>query len=124
MKLTEWKRVYKKRDKTKDKTITVEAINQFDINSSTQRAFVKAMAMHWIWLYVYHWEWLPRDEDSQVIKDLIENINKAENQEELEKCYFEIANSTDNKEIIKKAVNKCKDRKGILNKDVKPEEIK
>lgn len=36
-----------------------EAATQFDINKTTQRAFAKAIAMHWIWLYVFRWEDLP-----------------------------------------------------------------
>lgn len=37
----------------------VQPATQFDINKATQRAFAKAIAMHWVWLYVFRWEDLP-----------------------------------------------------------------
>lgn len=40
-----------------------EAANAFDINKTIQRAFTKAIAMHWLWLYVYRGEDFP-DEDT------------------------------------------------------------
>ena len=40
---------------------TCNAATQFDINKTIQRAFAKAIAMHWIWLYVFRWEDLPED---------------------------------------------------------------
>lgn len=45
--------------KTKYWEKTCEAATQFDINKAIQRAFTKAIAMHWIWLYVFRWEDLP-----------------------------------------------------------------
>ena len=38
---------------------TVKAASTFDINKSIQRAFAKAMAMHWVGLYVFRGEDLP-----------------------------------------------------------------
>lgn len=43
----------------------------FDINKTIQRAFAKAIAMHWIWLYVFRWEDLPNEEEeTQVVSKL------------------------------------------------------
>ena len=45
--------------KTKYETKTVPWATAFDINKTIQRAFTKAIWMHWLWLYVYRWEDLP-----------------------------------------------------------------
>lgn len=57
---------------------TVEWATTFDINKAIQRAFTKAIAMHWIWLYVYRWEDLPDywNEASGVIKKETKDLSK------------------------------------------------
>lgn len=45
----------------KNQEIKYENIKSTDIQNTLQRAFAKAIAMHWIWLYVYRWEDLPED---------------------------------------------------------------
>lgn len=40
---------------------SVAPADLFDINKTIQRAFAKAIALHWIWLYVYRGEDLPED---------------------------------------------------------------
>ena len=53
----------------------VEAADAFDINKSIQRAFTKAIAMHWIGLYVYRGEDLPSDDEKVRApkKDILES---------------------------------------------------
>lgn len=46
----------------KNQAIKFEDIKSTDIMNTTQRAFAKAIAMHWIWLYVYRWEDLPEED--------------------------------------------------------------
>lgn len=46
---------------TKYGTKTVDKANAFDINKTIQRAFTKAIAMHWLGLYVYRGEDFPED---------------------------------------------------------------
>ena len=55
--------------KTKYGKKICEAATQFDINKALQRAFTKAIAMHWIGLYVYRWEDLPEESDWSNKKD-------------------------------------------------------
>ena len=45
----------------RNQEIKYEAIKSTDIQNTLQRAFAKAIAMHWIWLYVYRGEDLPDD---------------------------------------------------------------
>lgn len=47
----------------KNQEIKYENIKSTDIQNTLQRAFAKAIAMHWIWLYVYRWEDFPEDDD-------------------------------------------------------------
>jgi len=46
----------------KNAPVQYERIDSFQINKTLMRAFTKAIAMHWIWLYVYRWEDLPNAE--------------------------------------------------------------
>lgn len=46
----------------KNQEIKYENIRSTDIQNTLQRAFAKAIAMHWIWLYVYRWEDFPQEE--------------------------------------------------------------
>ena len=46
----------------RNQEIKYEAIKSTDIQNTLQRAFAKAIAMHWIWLYVYRGEDFPEDE--------------------------------------------------------------
>jgi len=48
----------------KNQEIKYESIKSTDIQNTTQRAFAKAIAMHWLWLYVYRGEDFP-NEDSE-----------------------------------------------------------
>jgi len=60
----------------------VQAATQFDINKAIQRAFTKALAMHWIWLYVYRWEDLPEEEEvikPEFTKETFEILKKKTN---------------------------------------------
>ena len=49
--------------KTKYWDKTCEWATQFDINKTIMRAFTKAIAMHWIWMYVYRWEDFPEEQE-------------------------------------------------------------
>lgn len=82
---------------------TCEAATQFDINKATQRAFTKAMAMHWIWLYVYKGEDLPIIELTEE-EWFIKNINESNRLDELLEIHNKIESSdmtTEQKESIK-----------------------
>jgi len=46
----------------KNQPVAYDRIDSFQINKTLMRAFTKAIAMHWIWLYVYRWEDLPNSE--------------------------------------------------------------
>lgn len=46
----------------KNAPVAYDRIDSFQINKTLMRAFTKAIAMHWIWLYVYRWEDLPNSE--------------------------------------------------------------
>ena len=46
----------------RNQEIKYEAIKSTDIQNTLQRAFAKAIAMHWIWLYVYRGEDFPEDD--------------------------------------------------------------
>lgn len=74
----------------KNQSIKYEDIKSTDIQNTLQRAFTKAIAMHWIWLYVYQWEDLPTEINwefeltkSKTLKDLINNFNLSPKTEEL-----------------------------------------
>ena len=61
----------------KNQDILYENIKSTDIQNTLQRAFAKAIAMHWIWLYVYRWEDLPeqtREFTKQEIEKAIKDI--------------------------------------------------
>lgn len=47
----------------RNQEIKYENIKSTDIQNTLQRAFAKAIAMHWIWLYVYRGEDFPEDDD-------------------------------------------------------------
>lgn len=49
----------------KNQEIKYESIKSTDIQNTLQRAFAKAIAMHWIGLYVYRGEDFPEDDDGQ-----------------------------------------------------------
>jgi len=46
----------------RNQPVAFDKIDSFQINKTLMRAFTKAIAMHWIWLYVYRWEDLPNAE--------------------------------------------------------------
>lgn len=46
----------------RNQEIKYEAIKSTDIQNTLQRAFAKAIAMHWIGLYVYRWEGFPEED--------------------------------------------------------------
>lgn len=46
----------------RNQPVAYEKIDSFQINKTLMRAFTKAIAMHWIWLYVFRWEDLPNEE--------------------------------------------------------------
>lgn len=56
---------------------TCEAATQFDINKTIMRAFAKAIAMHWIWLYVYRWEDFPEVELPIFTEDNLKKLEKV-----------------------------------------------
>lgn len=45
----------------RNQEIKYESIKSTDIQNTLQRAFAKAIAMHWIGLYVYRWEYFPEE---------------------------------------------------------------
>ena len=49
----------------RNQPVAYDKIDSFQINKTLQRAFTKALAMHWIGLYVYRWEDLPDQETDQ-----------------------------------------------------------
>ena len=57
-----------------NKPVAYEKIDSFQINKVLMRAFAKAIAMHWVWLYVFKWEDLPNKETD---KPRIETEKKA-----------------------------------------------
>lgn len=60
---------------------TVERATNFDINKTIMRAFAKAIAMHWLWLYVFRWEDLPET-------DWEYEINNCKTLEELQTVFI------------------------------------
>ena len=82
----------------------VQAATQFDINKAIQRAFTKAIAMHWIWLYVFRWEDLP---DEATDKPRIEETKKDFTEKEFEvmKEKTNFTNYNDAKQVIDKKYN-------------------
>jgi len=54
-----------------NKAIPYADITSTDIQNTTQRAFAKAIAMHWLWLYVYRGEDLPEDQETGKAKEVI-----------------------------------------------------
>lgn len=89
----------------KNQEIKYEAIKSTDIQNTLQRAFAKAIAMHWIGLYVYRGDDFPEeyeeertapkteyarktDEHGLTLDDYIENINMEDNIDTV-KVYFE-----------------------------------
>jgi len=67
--------------KTKFGDKTVEWATSFDINKTIMRAFAKAIAMHWLWLYVFRWEDLPETDWSY-------EMNNAKSLAELQKIWI------------------------------------
>ena len=57
---------------------TVEPATTFDINKAIQRAFVKAIAMFWLWLYVYLWEDLPPEDLPDFTIDNFQKFKEVE----------------------------------------------
>lgn len=54
----------------KNQEIKYEAIKSTDIQNTLQRAFAKAIAMHWIGLYVYRGEDFPEDEGWKQVEEV------------------------------------------------------
>ena len=77
----------------KNQPVSYDRIDSFQINKTLQRAFTKAMAMHWIGLYVYRWEDLPNKETDQPriekLPDFTDEIFKKFKEVEDYKDYFE-----------------------------------
>lgn len=71
---------------------TVEWATSFDINKTIMRAFTKAIAMHWIWLYVFRWEDLP-DTDWEY------EFNNCKTLEELQSVWLKCPKTKDLLEI-------------------------
>lgn len=104
----------------KNQEIKYESIKSTDIQNTLQRAFAKAIAMHWIGLYVYRWEDFPEDEAKQVeddwvtVQDYIDSMKLAKTPDEL-------------KELFMKWQKKCKTDAEIENftkiKDEKKKEF-
>lgn len=46
----------------RNQPVAYDKIDSFQINKTLMRAFTKAIAMHWVWLYVFRWEDLPNEE--------------------------------------------------------------
>jgi len=60
----------------RNQPVAYDKIDSFQINKTLMRAFTKAIAMHWIWLYVYRWEDLPNEEtDKPRIEEKLPNFD-------------------------------------------------
>lgn len=73
----------------KNQPVSYDKIDSFQINKTLMRAFTKAIAMHWIWLYVFKWEDLPDTDweyefkNAKTLNDLVELFKKAPKTKEL-----------------------------------------
>ena len=72
----------------KNQEIKYEAIKSTDIQNTLQRAFAKAIAMHWIGLYVYRGEDFPEEDDWITVQDYIDSMKLAKNSEELKELFL------------------------------------
>ena len=80
----------------------VNPASTFDINKTIQRAFVKAIAMHWLGLYVYMWEDLPEEPPKELTKELFDKaIDSIKSWKETRK-FEEIKKSLSDKWITAK----------------------
>ena len=81
----------------KNQSILFENIKSTDIQNTLQRAFTKAIWMHWVWLYVYRGEDLPEEIDwikefkkAKSLKELTIIYNQSKKTEELTKLASEL----------------------------------
>jgi len=69
----------------------VQSASSFDINKAIQRAFTKAIAMHWIGLYIYRGEDLPEEPEKQDFSENdFENLKKRTNFKDFEEAKKQI----------------------------------
>lgn len=59
----------------RNKSITLEELTSFDVNSSIQRSLTKAMARHGLGLYIYAGEDLPKQDEKKDVKKKVTMID-------------------------------------------------
>ena len=103
----------------KNQEIKYDLIKSTDIQNTLQRAFAKAIAMHWIGLYVYRGEDFPEDDDGntaneakRTTKEIVQE-KKWFNYKDLKQC---IADWTDTEVLLS---NYIKDNWYTISGDMK-----
>lgn len=92
---------------------TCQWATQFEINKTIQRAFTKAIAMHWVGLYVYRGEDLPSIDIDSIDEFIEEKINTEDDAEKLSLLYKSVEKWL-SKTDREKLVEACKKQKEKL----------
>jgi hypothetical protein len=106
----------------KNKSIPVDQVSSFNVNTSIQRALTKAIARHGLGLYIYAGEDIPSAEKDDILEEEKKETKEKEINKKLSKVFDDdmkevMKNVNKNTaEEMKNAINECKSKDAVDEK--------
>jgi len=106
----------------KNKSISVNQVSSFNVNTSIQRAITKAIARHGLGLYIYAGEDIPSAEKDDILEEEKKETKEKQITKKLSKVFDDDMKQVmqdvnkNTAEKIKNAINECKSKDAVDEK--------